>query len=360
MQADFNPGLDTITFSVNGTINLTSTLSVASDVNINGPGSAKLTIDGGNITQLIAIIGSGTTVVSMSAMTLSHGNAIGFKGGAIDAELASLTLTNVVVSNNSSDSMGGGVFVNEGNLTITGSTITGNTVQSDLNNVYGGGVAIIGSGTAMISNSTVSGNTAKPTSATTLFGIGGGIYLGTTATPTHVLNNVIITGNTAKGGFGGGVYNLAANLVVTDCVVSGNSAAPNGTLGTTGGGIESDGAGTLAVTNTTFTNNSADSPTNASLGGGMFIGTSGAVTITNCSFVGGFASNAGGAFWMSDPGISVISGCSVENNKGNGAGGAIRIGSDVGGMVTFQNSSFVNNLSGNSGRVSSLKRRWHR
>ena len=68
---------------------------------------------------------------------------------------AGLTLTNSSVSGNSAQA-GGGIASN-GTLTLVGSTVSGNVVFTDGSDAVGGGIAVVG-GTTTLRNSTVSGN----------------------------------------------------------------------------------------------------------------------------------------------------------------------------------------------------------
>ena len=92
----------------------------------------------------------------------------------------------------SAGSQGGGIY-NVGAVTVSGSTLSGNSAT------YGGGGGIHNSGTLTVTSSTLSGNTASH--------IGGGIYNSAGATVT-VSNSSRICGNFAPAGFGADVYNL--------------------------------------------------------------------------------------------------------------------------------------------------------
>src|SRR5204863_9986038 len=102
--------------------------------------------------------------LSLTIATLTNNDCpIGLKS-FIDND-GTLTLTNSTVSGNRANfaggSKGGGIF-NLGTLTLTNSTVSGNTVTHG----YGGG--IFNGGTLTLSNSTVSGNSASSS--------GGGIF----------------------------------------------------------------------------------------------------------------------------------------------------------------------------------------
>jgi hypothetical protein len=79
---------------------------------------------------------------------------------------------------------GGGVYVSSGTVTITFSTISGNTAY----NYYGGGVAVWG-GTVTISSCTISGNTASHN------GEGGGVFI---VFGSVTIDSCTISGNTQQ------------------------------------------------------------------------------------------------------------------------------------------------------------------
>ena len=94
------------------------------------------------------------------------GNSVGRGGGALDQFLApptsAMTLTNDIISDNTSGGDGGGVMIDSGTLTLSGGTIggTGSTSPADLGNSHpacGGGLAVEG-GSATSSGVTYGGS----------------------------------------------------------------------------------------------------------------------------------------------------------------------------------------------------------
>src|SRR5262249_54199603 len=100
------------------------------------------------------------------------------------------------------------------------------------------GGAIFNNGTLTVSGSTLSGNSA---------GYGGGIY---NASGTLTVSDSTLSGNSASV-FGGGIYNVFATLTVSDSTLSGNSAQYGG------GGIVNSRFGTVTVSGSTLYANSA-------------------------------------------------------------------------------------------------------
>jgi hypothetical protein len=144
-------GNDTIQIIMSGVIQLGDSLpEVTGNLTIAGPigSSAGVTVDGGGAVQVMHV-GSGATL-NLSYMTIANGFALSGRGGGI-LNNGILTVSNSTLLGNSTGE-GGGIY-NSGELTVTNSTFTGN--------IGGVGGAIYNAGTATISNSTYSGNQAK-------------------------------------------------------------------------------------------------------------------------------------------------------------------------------------------------------
>ncbi len=229
-----------------------------------GPGGSlkldNVTITGGNNTTYYqsggGIYNAGTLTVTNSTIT---GNTAPGAGGGIYNSYGTLTVTGTTISNNTSpstavNSAGGGIGNAGGTATVTNSTITGNSAS------YGGGGLGNTSGTMTVANSTVSSNSS------TYFGGGFLNLAGATATIVNstffnnsgtaiynsasalTLKNTTISGNTA--GYGGGVLNTGGTLSAANNIVAGNTS-PDAYGVTTDGGNNLIGAdaGTSGLTN---------------------------------------------------------------------------------------------------------------
>jgi hypothetical protein len=248
-QANANPGDDTITFGVTGTINLTGALpSLSSNIDIQGPGASSLTVrrDTGGEYRIFTV-DSGTTV-ALSGLVITNGYDYGLGGGIYNNGM--LTLNNSNVSSN-----GSGIG-NTGTLTLNSSTISGNW--------DGGG--IWNAGALTLNNTSVSDNYDVELDEA------GGIYNYGTVT----LNNSTLSGNECDW-FGGGIYNNSGALTLNNSTVNGN----RGSFG--GGGIYNSG-GTLTLNNSTLSGNYAG---NGSRGGGVY----GSLTARNTIIAGNTASS---------------------------------------------------------------------
>jgi hypothetical protein len=185
-----------------------------------------------------AVSNSGTLTVSNSTLTGNSATSAN-GGGAIYNYFGVLTVTDSTVSGNSATAFsgagasGGGISNYYGTLTVSKSTLSGNSTSAPAGD-FGGGIASLG-GSLTVSNSTVTANSAT---------YGGGIWNIATLT----LINSTISANSAL--YGGGVYNSGGGTaVVTNSTLSGNSASY-------GGGISNGNSG-LTVKNTIFANTSS-------------------------------------------------------------------------------------------------------
>jgi len=260
------PG-DTVVFDpgVTGTIPLASTLTVAQNLTIQGPGAGNLTISGQGAVRVFdvtagALTVSGVTVANgffaglggafsvASSLTLRNsvlsGNTAS-NGGAINlANGGSLTVTDSTFANNSGTSVGGGAMIISGNATVTGNTFAGNTAS-----VNGGAINVQPGGVLTIINNTFRANSTP--------GLGGAMSAIGTVT---VISNTFSANQASSGAaiaVSGGNATLHNN-VFADQVASSTPAAlsPSGDFGTSrnnvfynnlAGGVADDhtGYGTL-------------------------------------------------------------------------------------------------------------------
>jgi CSLREA domain-containing protein len=205
-----------------------------------------LTVTGSTITDNTAefdngggISNAGTGTVTVTDSTIS-GNFTGHEGGALanDGDGTLMVTGSTIGPDNFSDSEGG-IYNGVGSiLTVTGSTITDNSTNSD-----GGGID--NSGTLTVTDSTISGNTSGPSS---FGGEGGGIRSGTgffDPDETTTIINSTISGNTAagEGAVGGGVYNSFGLTVIEFSTITNNTVEDaEGTVqNDQGSGVASDG-----------------------------------------------------------------------------------------------------------------------
>jgi hypothetical protein len=311
---DFQPGLS-------GTITLTSgELAIAKDLTVAGPGEAVLTVSGNHASRVFDIAAPFT--VSLAGLTIADGFTTGSGGGIFNAGV--LTVTDSTLSGNSSSGgfpSGGGGIYNIGMLTVTDSTLSGNSASGF--NEFGGGI-YNNAGTLTVTDSTLSDNSVGTA------GSGGGII--------SLDGPLTVTGSTLSGNSavsGGGICILDGPLTVTDSTISGNSAAAN-----SGGGIESAGVLTLTVTGSTISGNSA-----RGTGGGIDHG-GGTLTVTDSTLSGNSAGDDGGGIFNFGPGTVTVTDSALSGNSAGIFGGGI---DNNFGTVTVTDSALSDNSAGTFG-----------
>jgi VCBS repeat-containing protein len=299
-----NPGADTIVFAsetgdafeTGGTITLAGThLVLTSDVTIDGDvdgdGTADVTLDGNNQSR---IFWQDDSTAIINGVNLVNGNPPGTSGP---------------------DNAGGAVYVSSGTFDFRNGTISDNFAE------YGGG--IFSFGTIILSNATISNNVSN----STRFSAGGLTSIGEAT-----LTNVTISGNTSNAG-GGGMYSYGPSTL-TNVTITGNSA-------TTGGGIQNYD-GTLTITDSIVIGNT----------GGDIVTEAGATTNTVNSIVSGFSSaeifaavdpvTGGGVLADNGGGLETVALLDDPTNPAIDQATAGAPTTDARGIEAFDDSNFVN------------------
>ncbi|MEW6127478.1 MAG: HYR domain-containing protein [Acidobacteriota bacterium] len=224
LQINFAGGITLITLT-NGQLNINRGMT------INGPGADTLTISGSGLSRVFQI---SSATVSLNGLTITGGSTTSAGGGIVNSGTSALTVTACVVTGNTADSLGGGIANLAGNtLNVINSAVSNNI--SNFTGGSGGGGGISNNGTLTVTNSTISGNTKNNGDNN-----GGGIWSINTAT----IINSTITNNTAAGmNRAGGLYRQSASGTVTvfNSIIAANSSnttVPDvtGSFATTGGG----------------------------------------------------------------------------------------------------------------------------
>ncbi len=143
---------DTITFACSGAIPLTSTLNITGSMTLDGSGQS-VTLDGNNSVQVLSV-DSGVSF-TLNALTIAHGSGVVTDGGGGGIyNQGTLSISNSTVSGNSASRGGGGIY-NQETLSISNSTVSGNSAPSG----EGGGIEIHLSIVNNIGGSIVAANT---------------------------------------------------------------------------------------------------------------------------------------------------------------------------------------------------------
>jgi hypothetical protein len=261
-----------------------------------------LTVSNSTLSSNSAIYGGGIYIfsgmVTVTGSTLS-GNSSSYFGGGIYNLVGTLTVSNSTLSANSTQDSGGGIYIYSGMVTVTGSTLSGNSAVR-----FAGGIYIY-SGMVTVSNSTLSSNS----------GIGSGIY--------NDRGTVTVTVSTLSGNTGRGIYNDRGTVTVTVSTLSGNS--------TSGSGAGIYNVGTLTVTNSTLSGNSATSD-----GGGIYnVGT---LTVSN-STVSGNSAQYGGGIYNGGTLPVALTNVTLTANRANIGG----VSGRGGGVYVFSGSPMLHN-----------------
>jgi len=217
----------------------------------NTSGVSETYAGGGAVAFLAAPLADGPTVYP--TLTIEHsiltGNTAPFGGGISIAVagwpfatvLASVTVTDTTLSNNSANSewsaaYGGGIAIavfgdetsdySSVELTLENSTLSGNSATNSLTAI-GGGIVISGqsrySAIVNVQNSTLSGNSA---SATNGFGGGGAIFAA--GEGSLFLGNSTLSDNwsqSVEGSYAGGIFNAGHEIYVWNTILN---AGPSG------------------------------------------------------------------------------------------------------------------------------------
>lgn len=221
------PAIIVFAENLNGTITLSPTfgqLNLTTPVSILGPGAGALTVSGGGTSRVFAVSGGPHLI---SGITISGGKPA------------------------AANEAGGGISCS-GELVVQDCEISGNQVQSPAFFVSRGGGIFLNGGTLTMTRSSVSGNTATGMNVTGnengFDAMGAGVHI---SSGTFIARSSTFTNNTATGGSGtirtgwacGGIYNKGTTIL-RNCTVSGNTATATNAPGV--GGIFSDG-GTCTV-----------------------------------------------------------------------------------------------------------------
>ncbi len=310
----------------------------------------RCTLEGNRATE-----NGGAVFVYIGSMTadgsrFSNNRAKEGGGLYLDFAGAELNATKSVLSNNSAEIRGGGLYSRFGEIQFTDSSIEQNKafngggvfnagmlklLRTDVSQntaYYGGGISNGRTG-PFISGSTSGGDVSignLTLQQSLLDGnqghMGGGLYnhdAGASFTDSHVANNRAVTG--------GGVYNQQAGVSFQTSAIFGNSAEDGAGVYI---GSRSDGVWLVNLLTTTIANNTA-----RHWGGGVF--NSGDADIQACTISGNFAASGGGLLnqfgttWLKN---SLIAG----NLRGKAA-------DDIAGATLLQAEDTSNNLIGKGG-----------
>jgi hypothetical protein len=240
LAANLTVGVDSVVFAANlsGELTLTSgALTLTNDVTIdgdtNGDDKADITISTSGYSRIFTQTGA-TTDVALYSLTLTGGNAGAGGGGAIFASDSSkLYLINSTITGNTAY-FGGGIFAQYTSVIMYSSLVSNNTATG--NSSGGGGILILDGGLSL-TNTTIDGNSSNAT--------GGGIRVQDASlfiqSSTITNNHANADGGLTNGGGGINIY-ISAYASTSDTATITNSVIADNT---SGGATENDVSGTV-------------------------------------------------------------------------------------------------------------------
>ena len=323
-----------------------NTITLLRDVKENITIDKSLTLDLAGFTlagadeenAVVTITGAETTVTIMGKANAEektvNGTITGGKKGGIRITDADITLNEVAVTENTTDDNGGGIFIKNGTLNITGGAVTKNKAAGKLESyttdngggtikgMYGGGGIYARNSSVTLNNVSISGNeqTDKPYHA-------GGIlvYHGSLT-----MDGCTIKNNHARAvdGCGGGAYILHADSTISNSYIENNTAF-------NGAGIyfydavdhaeeNCTGEHTHLITGSTISGNTA-----SQIGGGMYLATTSNLTLRNSKLLNNDGASQGGAIVAYSAGTIELDGVSISENKAENGAGIYTLGTAV-------------------------------
>lgn len=200
----FQPGLS-------GTIALDANLpSISGPLDVVGPGRDRLTVDGGGLRAIF----QSAADLSISGLTIANGRASVGAGVAVNP--GDLTIEDSRITGGISSGAGGGLAVGEGHLTLTDTEVTGNKA------LVAGGVGAQ-QASVTITGSTISGN--ESTSGDPM-SRGGGVVLELREGTKSSMKDSVVSGNTA--GMISGMQVGGGDMTIDSSLISGNISSGQG------------------------------------------------------------------------------------------------------------------------------------
>lgn len=292
----------------------------------------------------IVLVESGTLTME-GGYIVGGGNNNSDNGGGIYVNNGEVNISGGVIAANHGNA-GGGIYVNSGTLSISGGAVTGNWVNDGHNS--GGGI-FLNSGTLNLSGGYVTNNYKNKCNCcqndTNNEHGGGGIALANNATMN--MTGGYVTGN-YSGLAGGGIYAGFWGGGVTFKMSGGTIASNCAELGE-GGGLRIAGGttGVIQAEGTVYiTNNKTLTPDDWG-GGGIFVQDKGNLNITNALITANTAGGYGGGVAACPTGETLIThtdGAAIYGNSDTGQnmsrGGN---GKNADSLVAQANSTFTSN-----------------
>jgi len=298
------------------TIETSGTIPIDHSVILDGEGN--LTIDGMGTHLVLSVL---RVEAQLANMTVTGGYSDSYEGAAGIENAGTLVLTSVSVTGNMGTAAG--AILNDGSLTLIGSTVSDNEA------LRGSGIYNAQEGILIVEDSELLENRAMEH--------GGGIHNDGVAT----LTGSTISENSASYSSGGGVLNgPGATLMLSNCRVTGNSA------GFGGGGIGTHEGAQSDDTTTTLIDTLVSGNSSMNVGGGLDNGYPGTLTLVNSNVSENTATWAGGG--ISSGGTLIVTESTVSENSSQDGGGIVT-GGTPSATLTLTNSTVSGNTATDRG-----------
>ncbi len=308
-----------------------------SDIHDNYGHSVLTEIDSGYKATGVKVIEEGNLRVENSTISGNESTGIYTQGNG-----------DVIITDNciiDGENISQGLYLNNsGEITIDGLTEIRNCSASNC----GAGVYISDSDAIVeIDGCELTGNTST--------NFGGAIYLRDCVSAD--ISNCTISGNEAEYGGGIYIYSSVEDFTMDHCTIADNNAIGNG-YESRGGGIYRAGGiagyegNTGTITHCKITGNKALFPEHNQYGcgGGIFFDGKGSLDIINCEITGNEAEGVGGGIWFYSFGdfVSQVVNCTIADNnafgiEGYGGGGYFYFSSWGAGKINLTNCIFWGN-----------------
>ncbi|MEP7013215.1 MAG: choice-of-anchor Q domain-containing protein [Acidobacteriota bacterium] len=345
LDANAAAGPDDVAFApgVAGTITLTSgEIAISDPLTVNGPGLGVLTVSGNEQFRIFYVENPSASApidVTLSGLTLTRGQ--GFPGhpddvgGAVWSDGENLTITDSVISDGKSGILGpgpgcggnvalyggaggGGVTLRIANSRVTGGRAVGTGSEA------GGNLCIVGA-RLLLEESTLSGGIAAS---------GGGLSLLSSASD----NSIVLSDLSGNSGasLGGGLYtNLSFGGVLT--IESSTISLNTSGLFGAGGGLFIAGGGEIRMLDTTVWGN------NAKVGGGIF-SQNNDLQLVNSTVSGNSANTSAAGIFFSESGAGslLLRLTTVSDNRAAGLGGGLVVSISAANIVQLDHSILAN------------------
>ncbi|MGV3485129.1 MAG: DUF2341 domain-containing protein [Planctomycetaceae bacterium] len=216
---------------INETASQTGDLDILDDLEIYGTGASRTIIDAAGIDRVFSVRGAADA--TLTDLTVRGGNADSKNGGGVSVwdKDSKLRLERTEITSNTA-SEGGGIYVKDGLVTVTSSTIANNSSTHSGGGIYNENGDLLLWSSAVLQNSAVDD--------------GGGIYKKGAGATLELINVTVSGNNSLKKG--GGIYAKDAATILHSTIAYNSSAD--------GGGVFADDPKLFVIQNSILALNS--------------------------------------------------------------------------------------------------------